>query len=622
MSNLKFKSEHNKSLLLGVIDDVIRQKFQVTLSDDFTHVLASIMKFVYSRFGKKPKELSAESHLKNINKICLDESIKYVSEHLMYFPKINNTQKNNKAVVIRDPMINKNTPQSTSDSETNPNLFKTTDDLYNQMQFDRNDNCGSMPTQMNFQSPTQPPNQQGGSEQALMLALEQRKKDFPAMNTPNYQSPNNDNLTLPQTGSNDGNNSLLSILLRTSVALQNPSLVPSMVKEIMQMTQLVELMNRDPNSFQQQITNPSFLQMIITQINNKNDPKMRPMNLNENETPSNILAPSQENTSMNSEYDKLASLYKSGVLSTDHTIGQAGQDNMMNVMIPPSDQLINNTLPDLDSVHLIDYDLSLDFRTDLELSVDEKKQYPLRFTKFGNISKIKLSSCMIPENDMFKKEPYIYIKIEELSGRCYLGNRDVVFGKLILTGQQGGYLHYIPDQDSCVQNFSQPISVAKLTVSFLNYNGKYLNLREIQVQKSSRLKKQNKLKFVTTYKHLLNKGEIINIRFDLEQETDVYDVPIDEVVDDQTFTVNNVFDRLSEQIIIMRPSVACSLKFKLFEINWNLLTKKTVQNAQLIKLSQLVSDRRREVLKTTSDDRDLVTYTKSQMNPPNNNHHT
>lgn len=631
MSN--FKSPRNKSMLLGIVDEVIRQKFQITLNEEFGHIFDDIMDYTYSRFGKKPKELTNEVYLKNVNKICMDEAIKYISDNIVYFPKITNAQRNNKTMVISDETP---TRQSISDYSNQPgfkipipenlpvvpyngsyngpqqNLFKGTDDLLKQMQFDRNGSFNQMPNQINFQLPNQ-----NKTEDALMLAIEQRKKDFPSMNTPDYKPPSPDT-PIPTNVNMSGNSTLMSILLKTPIAVQNPNIVPSLINEIMQMQHLVDLMNKDPVAFQQQVTNSGFLQMIITQIKNKSDPKMKPMSLNETDnttlgtigTPGSIINSSDVN-SVNSDFAKMVGLYRSGEMGTSNP-----DTSQMDFHIPPSEQLVNNVLPNLDQIYLINYELSLDFRTDLENTDNNKSQYSLKFIKFGNISKVKLLSCVIPENDLLMNEPYIYIKIEELGGRCYTSNHDITLGKLILSENKNGYLHYVPDKNSCVQNFSQPTSLQKFTISFLNFNGKYINLKEISIMKSLKLKKQNKLKFITLYKHKLSKGETIDIHIYRAREIDSYEVQVETIIDDNTFMVDNVFETLSEHMVILRHSINCSFTFKLYEINWNLLTKKNLQNAQLIRLSQLIDDRRREVLNPPIDDTEIIKYTKSRINLP------
>jgi hypothetical protein len=152
----------------------------------------------------------------------------------------------------------------------------------------------------------------------------------------------------------------------------------------------------------------------------------------------------------------------------------------------------------------------------------------------------------------------------------------------------------------------------RFTLTFLNHQGKSLNLKEIAITKSTKIDKQKKLKFVTRYKHKLNKDEQIEIQIYQKHETAVYSVQVDSVIDDHTFLVDNVFETLSTKIVVLRPTINCSFQFRLFEINWNLLTKKNLQNAQLIRLSQLVKDRRKEISQLNCTDQDIINYVKTQ----------
>ena len=101
----------------------------------------------------------------------------------------------------------------------------------------------------------------------------------------------------------------------------------------------------------------------------------------------------------------------------------------MNQYIPPSEQLVNNTLPDLDQIHFLDYQLSIDFKNDLEDNRDRYRKpiYEVQFAKFGNLSKIELLSCLIPDNvtSIDNTMSTLYLKIDELGGRCYNTNHEL-----------------------------------------------------------------------------------------------------------------------------------------------------------------------------------------------------
>lgn len=652
----KFKSDGNKKLLIKIIDDLIRTKFQVRLHDEFHIIFNNIVDSVSTDTIKPPNTNDTE-YLKYMNKKCIDAAHGYISNNIIYFPKIKNPDIRMSAnaadpPLFTPPVANSYSPtqtqpqngplpyptQSSSDpNNINQNLFKGTDDLLKQMQYDRNNfgtahvnnpfgyannanpnpnmntdnnraNFASAPDngRPNFASPADVPGQMP-ADQALAAVMNQRKQDFPSMVNPTYVIPGQEK-SMINNGNNIGNTGtpLMNIILQTPVAIQNPNMVPSIINEIHQMGHLMDLMNKDPGSFQRQITNPEFMGMIINQIKNKANDKMKPMSLNDIQSATMENKDIQPiNVDLSSELTKRMNIYQNGGTVPD--LSQNEFVNQLNKHIPPSDYLINNTLPDLDAVHLIDYDLFLDFRTDLEN--DTKNRYSMKFNKYGNVSKVKLNSCLIPVNDYLLSEPYIYIKIEELGGRCYTSNHDNVFGKLILSENRNGYLYYKPDEESCIQLFSQPMTFNKFTISFLNYMGKYLNLKEIIVKNTVKLKKLNRLKFVTQYKHQLVPAENIEIQIIRKHEIDSYNVPVFSIIDDYTFTVDNVFDVLTNDIKIMKNSVNCSLSFKLFEINWNLLINKTPQNAQLIKLSQLVTEKR----KNKNQHTEIIDHVKTKL---------
>lgn len=561
MNNSIFKSKTNKELITNIVADVVHKKYNVVLNNDFQRILGDIMEYILLNFGNKPKNITSDKHLNNLNKKCIAESIKYVCDNESYFTK------------------------------NEPKIYKSTNNIIKHKPIEH---------QM-VQSQIQP-----NSEQAYASILEQRRLDFPAMNNPSYQTNQNANITEPSANIS---NVLTSILVQTPVAMQNPSMVPNIVGEILQIQHLVDLYSQDPNAFHRQVTDAKFLQMIISQINNKNDPNMKPMNLIDDiqtNYPTSNISPEvttnngQINT-VTDDFTKLLNIYnQTDISSTDRSpadISPAG--------ISPADQLVSNVLPDLDQVHLIDYCLCLDFRSDLDITNTYKSHYPLKFVKYGNISKVELSACLLPESDFLIQEPYIFVKIKELGGRCFTSNHDLTFGKLILIDNKNGYLHYAPEHGTCVQTFSQPITLQNITLNFLNFNGKSINLNEISIQKSFRLKKQNKIKFISQYRHKLTKNDIIKIHIYCKTEIDEYEVSVDEIIDDITFTVDNIFDRLTEHIVILRPIINGSFQFKLYEINWDLLTKKNIKNAQLIKLSKLVSDRRNEVEDITTKYEDI-----------------
>ena len=656
---MRLKSKDNKALILTIIKQIVAKKYRVLLNDttDFRHVLSDIMTYVEERYGRKPSNLSEEEHFTNLNKICLKEAIQYIKDNLQLFSPIKTTtddpsmsqesttqgaeqqlsqpllqpqlqpQPQLQLQPSPDAIGNYNlnfyststpTPTSTPTSSAVTSYVDNTKNLPQGILYTSNSqptstqysrdnlpNPNANPTAaMNipsFQMPSEPLNKKI-ADQALQMAIEQRQKESPFMKAPTYAGNN------PSSLDQSGNISLMNLLLQTPLLSHCPDMIASVMNEIMGMPQLVDQMNNNPQEFQRSIMNPQFLEMIVRTIKGRNDPKLKPMSLVDTEVPST------SDPKTGNDLSRAIEAYKNQDPSLSTAGGSDPNVNKMNLYLPPSDLLVNNVLPDLDLIHFIEYDLALDFRTDLEPS-DLKNQYPLKFIKFGNISKVRLSSCLIPENDLMIDEPYVYIKVTELGGRCYTANLDHVFGKLILASHVDGYLQYVPDRDSCLQIFSQPATFQRFTISFVNFNGKSLNLKEIAVLKALTMKKDNKIKLITLHKHKLSSGDTIEIHICHKHSIDAYDVPIEQVIDETTLVVDNVFEKLSTQISILRKSVNCSFKFTLYEINWNLLTKKTIQNAQLIRLSHLVTERRQEALEQTGNDKDIIKYVKTQMNP-------
>ena len=91
-----------------------------------------------------------------------------------------------------------------------------------------------------------------------------------------------------------------------------------------------------------------------------------------------------------------------------------------------------------------------------------------------------------------------------------------------------------------------------------------INLREITIEKTVKMKKTGKVRFVSINQHHLTIGEPINIQIDKENEADSYEVNVEEIIDDHAFIVNDVFETLTDKIVIFRHNLTCQLLFRLF----------------------------------------------------------
>lgn len=543
----KFQSSQNRDMVLKIIGDVSRQKYQIVLDGAFKSIFNDIVQWVSKNYSHKPNNSSEDQYLNTLNKIAIDQAIKYIGDNLSHFTKLPNSES-----------------QST-DQSVSPSIPTAME---------------SSSSSATYASPIMGDNKL--SERDLLNLMEQRRQDAQSNRLPYHE--------VPDKSRTPSNQSLMTILLQTPMALQTPQLIPQLMNEILGIPHLVDLMNNDIEAFKKQISNPTFLQMLSSNVSNKNNQNLKPMDLNE-PTPKETNNIKVDGNVTNDFYQRL-NMYQDpnqiGQGQPGTGQGQLGTGQLGTGQPGTTELFDKHVLPTMDGIHLIDYDLSLDFRIDLE-SI-QNYQYILKFNQYGNLSKIRLVSVLIQENDHLKTEPYIFLKLDELGGRCYTASRELTFGKLIVSKCENGFINYRPDEESCVQLFSEPITLNKLTISFLDYRGQPINLKEIQLTKVLKLNRQNKIKFITQFRHQLKINEEIEIQIIRQHEIDSYSIKVETIVDGNTFLVDNVFETLTDNIKILRRSVQCSLRFKLYEINWNLLNHQTPQTIQLIKLAQLVNE--------------------------------
>ena len=213
--------------------------------------------------------------LQQLNKICLDESIKYIENNQVYFPKVTSNTPKSQPQMPQSPQ-QVQLPQAFNNQNLSQNLYKNVDLSFNQRQTEQMASpYGSIGPQMglNFQSPMAMAGQPT-TEQLLAMTIAQRRNDFPNMAVPDLPNAMGSNGQQVQQGQ-QGQPNLMTLLLQTRVAIQYPQFGPELMSEITQMPHLMELMNKNPMGFQQQVTNEQFLEMIINRIRDKNNPRMK-----------------------------------------------------------------------------------------------------------------------------------------------------------------------------------------------------------------------------------------------------------------------------------------------------------------------------------------------------------
>jgi hypothetical protein len=411
--------------------------------------------------------------------------------------------------------------------------------------------------------------------------ISRRNNDFPTMRAPNIQNGNN-NIT--GTGTQTMNLNLASILTSIPKVNSNPSLIPALINKISSMNGLMELMQKDPNRFTFEISNPQFLDMIIMQINNESNSKSKPLDMNESTINNNQIT-NQINNQMPNQINNQ--------MSTQINNQMPSQMQNKNSLTEIGQSLVNNVLPDLSEMQMINYTLSLDLINDL--SEQKGNKYKLSFIKYGNISKLAINSVIMQRNDKILNEKFIYIKIDEFpNGKTLMANHESVFGKLIMYNYDDNYMYYKSDFNNTKSgylDFTNSITLENLTVSFISSSGKKINPTEISTIKKTKLKIRNsdisQLKFITEFSHKLKQNDTIKLQHLKKNEIAEYFVEVQEVIDNNTFTIENCLPdeeaKLGNILIFSNSNI--SFTFSLYEINWNF--NKSLQNAKFTPLGSV-----------------------------------
>ena len=427
--------------------------------------------------------------------------------------------------------------------------------------------------------------------------MARRQMEFPAI-----KMQNNNGIQMKQLLPADININLAKILSTIPIISSNPSIIPALINKIMSMPQMIEKLTTDQNQFRIEISNPSFLQMLITQINNDSNPKNRPMDLSEQAN----IDPNQQQQHIPLQLQLQNPMNNNNIQLLNQ--GQ-GQNNFGMTMTNVAQSLLDNVLPTLTSLELMDYSVSLLYPNDL---MEQKGfKYVFKFDKFANISKISLTSLVIEKNIIMQNEQCIYVKIDEFQGRCFMSNQQQVFGKMILVEENEKFLHYRMDYDTCMQVFSNPQIFEHLTISFIMKDGKMFDPTQININKKSKMKSRNELKIETKNKHGLLEGQQIKLQIIKKDEIDEYTVDVKTIENDNIFYIDNVSENDDKFTIrIFKVSFFISLSFKFYEINWNQITGKSIQSAQLTKLGQLITNNN----SVENVDTPIINYIKSKYN--------
>ena len=396
---------------------------------------------------------------------------------------------------------------------------------------------------------------------------------------------------------------LFSMLMQTGIGTKDPELFQYLRNEIGSNEQYMDHLRQNPSDFAARFMNARFLEMLASKyVANKkkkdqeyqksdidesrgrrrrgDDTEMIDYNDRDRDRDRDRDQDDQRDNT-NHDTDSWLSSVK-GSISSNNNSG-SGQVSIN-----------ENVLPEMDNVYFLIYNLSLSLQYDLVVFDSENLQspsYEVRFVKYGNISKIVISSFVFKRCHLLDEIPYIYVKFDEITGRCYTSKKTAYFGKLILKEKYENDYQYIPDSGTCIQTFSSPIELDRLTVSFYDPKGALLSLQDIIVEKKEIFPKSNKIKLTFLENHELYHNEHLIIRTETSA-TDLteYEIAEYEIIDNKTIQIDTKINKiiLNDAFYVYRKYLNCHMTINLYEINRMLINGSDRNSQNLIKLTNII----------------------------------
>jgi hypothetical protein len=173
---------------------------------------------------------------------------------------------------------------------------------------------------------------------------------------------------------------------------------------------------------------------------------------------------------------------------------------------------------------------------------------------------MQLESCILNLNRVLQREPYLYIRIEELGGNYKVGRgATVVFGKLIQERNVNEFIVYRPEH--CLVQLPRATRLDHLSVTFLKHDLTPVALNRIVVKKLS--KTRDYLKITTKLPHHLTVGDHINISCSHEDQISVDNVEVVDVITPEIVAVENPVNNITTNsgLQFERADVKCTLTF-------------------------------------------------------------
>ena len=376
---------------------------------------------------------------------------------------------------------------------------------------------------------------------------------------------------------------LLKYFNSKSYIKNNPHFISLLIEDIQKNPVLVKKANNNPEELISQLEE-GLLDMLLTRVTSA---------IRSREV---VPSPPQQQQTIHSPRDLLDPIpqtYSNKQDSfTPHPPNhpqQSSNGNAQQFNGQQSQDQIGNVLPDLDALHYVEYNVSLDMCNMGDVNNPSRSnKFISLFDKISSISKICLKSFIIERNSIFENEPYIYVKLAEFKGKCYISGTIESFGKLVVSKIDSRYIHYVPDTGTCIQIFKTPINLNVLTLSFLNKHGKLINPREIQLLE---IEQENDV--ITLFTKYTTHGLKVSNEYTIDihnGELTTCSLSPSEIKPDSI-----VFEGLQDfeihenaKVKLYNDNIEASCVFAFSEINWPLIKSPTPEDTLIINLNNLI----------------------------------
>ena len=379
---------------------------------------------------------------------------------------------------------------------------------------------------------------------------------------------------------NNDPTAIISKILRTRGLDAEPDALLYLLNEIKNNKGLLELYKKNPQEYAMKINDNRFLEMLFNKYSAEKKDKERDKERDRER---------DKEHDKEHDYDDIKNTISDSRKDLAWLLDNKTNDNYVKT---DSDQ--TNIFPDIDDIYMYMYDLTLNLTTDLaidDLDGLNSGNFQLQFIQHGNISKIKINSFTIPYNDYIKSLPYIYVKIAEIKGRCFDSKKNSFFGKLILKSFDENYMIYVADYESCIQVFSNPIELNKFSLTFYDNKNQLINLQQIMLSEIDNDKQHLILR--TEYNHNLKQGETIVLYVIRDEHIEIHELNIKSILNDKDIVVDKIKD-ITENVEMYRRYLPSNITFRLYELNYNLISGKDKNNIHIINLNNMVNKLKRK----------------------------